>query len=94
MNTSLQRIADDPPTYALRVHPHGGSWWERSDYDTAATIQVYGAVATMQALVMRDGGKQGRERITSTLRELKLLGVRALIGTRGASDRLDVWTIP
>lgn len=94
MNASLQRVANDPPTYALRIHPEGGSWETRSDYDVAATIQVYGVVATMQGLVMRHGGKQGAERITATLREMKPLGVRALIGTHGVEGRLMIWTVP
>ena len=93
LSASLQPLASDPPTFALRLHPRGGSWEAHSDYDGVAIIQVYGAVATAQGMLIRRG-RGSRKSVAAMMDVLTPLGVRALIGTHGPEARLTIWIVP
>ena len=86
----MERVANDPPTFALRLHPDGGSWRGHSDYNGSATITVHGAVAVIQAFTAQVFQRGTKAAIMAAVaRECAL----ALIGTHGVNGRLVVWMV-
>lgn len=86
MRASMQRIANDPPAFILRLHPGNGSWETEEGYNGAASITVHGVIAVIRGLC----GHWSTEAKAAMLQTLDARGIRAVIGTH--NGRLWIWT--
>lgn len=81
---SLEQVANDPPTYVLRIHAAGGKFGD--PYFGAATVSVIDGVATIRGLAMH-AAEYDREVREAVERALGGIGCREMTWMRSVEGK-------